>query len=83
MKKILVPFVAAMIASTPALAWTHVTGTIKSLDPTTHSLTLSNGRTYTLQDSVDASKFTTGDKVTINTEMSKGKRVVNEVTKAT
>jgi hypothetical protein len=80
MKKLLIPLVAALIAASgPAFAWTHVTGTIKSMSGT--SLTLSNGRTYTLQSNVDASKFAAGDKVTINTETSHGKRLVNDVTK--
>ena len=45
-------------------------------------MTLSNGRTYTLESAVDASKFDAGDKVTLNAEVSKGKRIANEVTKS-
>jgi hypothetical protein len=83
MKKILVPLAVALLASSPALAaWTHVTETIKSINASTHKLTLSNGRTYTLESGVDASGFTKGDKVTLNAEISKGKRVANQMTKS-
>ena len=83
MKKLLVPMVAAfLVAGTGAsLAWTHVSGSITKLDNSAHSLTLNNGKTYALQASVDASSLAVGDKVTVNTEMKGGQRLVNKVTK--
>jgi hypothetical protein len=83
MRKLLVPAVAALLVlgSGASLAWTHVKGSITSLDANAHSLTLSNGKTYELQPGVDVANLAVGDKVTVNTETKGGQRLVNKVTK--
>ena len=83
MKKILVPAMTALLvlSSGASFAWTHVKGSITSLDSSAHSLTLSNGKTYQLQSGVDAKGLAVSDKVTISTEMKGGQRLVNKVTK--
>ena len=83
MRKLLAPAVAALLVlgSGAGMAWTHVKGSITSLNPATHRLTLSNGKTYELQSGVDVANLAVGDKVTVNTEMKGGQRLVNKVTK--
>lgn len=82
MKKFMVPmFLGALAVSAPAWAWSHVSGSINSIDPKARQITLDNGTTYTLESKVKLSSLAVGDKVTVNTEM-KGKRhLVNKVTK--
>jgi Cu/Ag efflux protein CusF len=83
MKKLLVPMVAVLIAvgSSPSLGWSHVTGSITSIDPAAHKIALDNGKTYALQTDVSLSNLAVGDKVTLNSE-TKGKlQIVNKVTK--
>jgi Cu/Ag efflux protein CusF len=48
-------------AATPSTA----TGTIKSIDMTKHSMTLSNGSTYAVDKSVSLSDMKAGEKVTV------------------
>jgi hypothetical protein len=82
MKKFMVPmFLGALAVSAPAWGWSHVSGSINSIDPKARQITLDNGTTYTLESKVKLSSLAVGDKVTVNTEM-KGKRhLVNKVTK--
>ncbi|HXS05603.1 MAG TPA: DUF1344 domain-containing protein [Rhizomicrobium sp.] len=83
MKKFLVPAIACLLAlgSSASQAWTHVKGSISSLDPTAHTLTLDNGTTYDVQSGVKLSNLAVGDKVTISTETKSGQHLVNKVTK--
>lgn len=82
MKKFMVPvFLGALAVSAPAWAWSHVSGSITSINPSTRQIDLDNGRTYMVQANVDMTKLAVGEKVTVNTEM-KGKfNLVNKVTK--
>jgi Cu/Ag efflux protein CusF len=84
MKKFLVPSIASllMLGSSPVWAWSQVTGSINSIDPKAHEITLDNGTTYKLQASVDVSTLAAGDKVTVNTETKNGQQIVNKVTKS-
>jgi hypothetical protein len=83
MKKFMVPlFLGALAMSAPAWAWSQVSGSITSINPSTRQIDLDNGRTYMLQANVDLASLAVGDKVTVNTE-TKGKfNIVNKVTKA-
>ena len=81
MRKLMIPLLGLALISSPAWAWSKVTGSITSLDPKHHEIVLDNGQTYSVQSHVKLSSLTAGDKVTLNTEM-KGKRnIVNKVTK--
>jgi hypothetical protein len=84
MKRFLVPLAAALIVigSGPSWAWSHVSGSITSIDPSAHQIVLDNGRTYTLQSGISLSKLTVGDKVTVNTETKGKQHLVNKLTKA-
>jgi len=83
MKKRMVPlFLAATVVSAPAWAWTHVSGSINSIDPKARQITLDNGTTYTLTSKVKLSKLTVGDKVMVNTEDKGSEHIVNKVTKS-
>jgi hypothetical protein len=82
MKKFMVPmFLGALAVSAPAWAWSHVSGSINSIDPKARQITLDNGTTYTLERKVQLSTLAVGDKVTVNTEMKGKKHLVNKVTK--
>lgn len=85
MKKLLIPLAAflVMAGSSAGWAWSHVEGSITSIDPNQHQLALDNGQTYTVRPSVNLSKLAVGDKVTVNAETTKsGKHIVNKVTKS-
>ena len=82
MKKFMVPlFLGALAVSAPAWAWSHISGSITSIDPNAHQIGLDNGKTYTLQSKVDLTKLAVGDKVTVNTETKGKEHLVNKVTK--
>jgi hypothetical protein len=82
MRKILVPMVAALmtVSTVPTWAWSHVSGSITSIDPSAHQIVLDNGKTYTVQSGVDLSNLAVGNKVTVNTETKGKQHLVNKVT---
>lgn len=82
MKKFMVPlFLGALAISAPAWAWSHVSGSITSIDPNAHQIGLDNGKTYTLQSKVNLTNLAVGDKVTLNAETKGKEHLVNKVTK--
>ena len=84
MKKLVMPAVAALMAlnMTAAWAWSDVSGTVKSVNADKHEITLDNGKTYTVDQSVKLTEFKAGDKVMVSTEEQNGKNMANKVTKA-
>ncbi len=83
MKKFLIPAVAVIaLGSSPVWAWSHVSGSITSIDPNAHQIVLDNGKTYSLQSSVNLASLAVGDKVTVNTETKGKQHLVNKVTKS-
>jgi hypothetical protein len=70
-----------VIGASPSWAWSHVSGSITSVDPKAHEIVLDNGRTYTLQSDISLSNLAVGDKVTVNTETKGKQHLVNKVTK--
>jgi len=82
MKKFMVPlFLGALAVSAPAWALSHVSGSIESIDPNAREIVLDNGKTYTLQPSVNLDSLAVYDKVTLNTETKGKQNIVNKVTK--
>jgi hypothetical protein len=83
MKKfmVLLTLAIATAVSMPAWASTEVSGSISSVDPNAREIVLDNGKTYTLQPSVDMAKLAPWDKVTINTETKGKQNIVDKVTK--
>jgi hypothetical protein len=70
-----------VIGASSSWAWSHVSGSITSIDPNAHQIVLDNGITYTLQSGIGLSNLAAGDKVTVNTETKGKQHVVNKVTK--
>jgi hypothetical protein len=70
-----------VIGAGPSWAWSHVSGSITSVDPNAHQIVLDNGRTYTLQSDISLSNLAVGDKVTVNTETKGKQHLVNKVSK--
>ncbi len=82
MKKLIIPAIAALAMST-SLAWSaDVSGVIKSIDANAHQITLDDGKTYTVDQSVKLTDFKAGDKVMVSAEVQNGKNMANKVTKA-
>ena len=83
MKKFAIPILAASMVMNAGLAfaWSDVTGTIKSMDVKTHEMTLDNGETYMLENTVNPLVFKVGDKVTVTTQIENNKNMVNKVVK--
>lgn len=82
MKKFMVPlFLGVMAMSAPAWAWSHVNGSITSINPNARQIGLDNGRTYTLETNIDIATLAVGDKVTVNLEPKGKQNIVNKVKK--
>lgn len=85
MNKLLItaPFVASILLSTAALAaGTTAVGTVKSVDKSGDSLTLTDGSTYVLSEGFEAESFVPGEKVAISFKMKNGKMIATSVKKA-
>jgi Cu/Ag efflux protein CusF len=72
---------ALLFASTGAWAGNDHKATIQSINADASQLTLSDGKTYMVQDGVDLASLKTGDSVTIHTEMQNGQTVATRITK--
>lgn len=83
MKKVVTSAVAALFAMNMAVAFAaDISGTIKSINASTHEITLEDGKTYTVNESVKLTDFKAGDKVMISAEEQNGKNVASKVSKA-
>jgi Cu/Ag efflux protein CusF len=84
MRKFAVPALAALFVLNAglAMAWSNVTGVIKSIDASTHEFTLDDGKTYAVEGNINLGTFKTGDKVTVTTQPENGKNMVNKVIKS-
>jgi len=80
MKKLLIPVVAVLltVGTSAGWAWSHVTGSITSIDPASHKIVLSDGKTYTVKSRISLNNLAVGDKVSVNTDK---RHTVNKVTK--
>jgi hypothetical protein len=83
MKKFMILLSLAVVTAIAMPAWAsiEVSGSINSVDPNRREIVLDNGKTYTLEPSVDMAKLAPWDKVTINTETKGGQNIVDKVTK--
>lgn len=81
MRTLLIPAAAAAILATSSLVFaaTQTSGTVKSCDSHTNTLTLADGSTYTLKKDVKAMGLKPGEKVTISWDMSGKKRIAEKV----
>lgn len=81
MRALTIPAVTAIFLASHALAFAaeNVTGTIKSLDLSAHTVTLDNGTVYTLPSDFKDPGLKTGQKVSISWEMMDGKHMVDSV----
>jgi Cu/Ag efflux protein CusF len=72
---------AFIIAATAgaAMAMDKVSGTIKSVDPQIHELTLDDGKTSNVASNVTLDGLKPGDKVTISAETKNGKNMASAV----
>jgi Cu/Ag efflux protein CusF len=67
MKRFVAPLVAAFALTAASYASAaDITATIKSMDMTTHSVTLDNGIAYNFDSKFDLSKFKVGEKVKLS-----------------
>jgi Cu/Ag efflux protein CusF len=67
---------AAFAASAPAAT---VTGTIATVDIKNDSITLVDGRHFTLPEGIEAEKLKSGEKVTVTYAVKNGKMVVSKI----
>jgi len=82
MRKIMFPIAAVALFGAASIAYaTTATGTIKTVDPNSNSVTLDSGQTFNVPSSanVDLSKFQPGEKVSINYNESNGKMEVSQI----
>ena len=82
MRALIVPAVTAAFLATSTLAFAAemATGTVRSFDLTTHTLTLDNGTVYTLPASFKDPGLKVGETVSISWEMKDGKHMADTVT---
>jgi Cu/Ag efflux protein CusF len=83
MRKFVVPTMIAALLATASLAFAaqQTTGTIKSIDSSTHKLTLSDGMTFTLGSAAPQSGWKVGDKVQVSYDTSGGVNTASMVKK--
>jgi Protein of unknown function (DUF1344) len=67
MRTLVVPaiFVALLAMGSLAQAAQHAKGSVESIDPSAKTLTLSDGKTYSLGEHVNATKLSVGEKVKV------------------
>ena len=82
MNKVVASAVAALFAMNVAAFAADIAGTIKSINANAHEITLDNGKTYTVDQSVKLTDFKAGDKVMVSAEEQNGKNVASKVAKA-
>jgi hypothetical protein len=70
--------VLAVASSTTAFAAT-TTGTITSVNQKSDSITLSDGKTFTLPEGIEAETLKPGEKVIVTYTMKKGKAAVSSI----
>lgn len=82
MRALIVPAITAAFLATSTLAFAAemATGTVRSFDLTTHTLTLDNGTVYSLPTSFKDPGLKVGEKVSISWEMKDGKHMADSVT---
>jgi Cu/Ag efflux protein CusF len=79
MRKLIVPIAAGLLViSTGAFAAT-ASGTVKSVDPKTGTVTLDDGVTYMLPLTVKADTIKVGSKVTVTFDKTGGKMVATKI----
>ena len=73
--RILLPSIAivALVGGVSLALAAEASGTIKTLDVATHTVTLSNGSSYMAPKTVDLAKFKVGEKVSVNYTKSNNK----------
>jgi Cu/Ag efflux protein CusF len=84
MQKHIIGAIVAAVVMGPSLALAagDITGTINSVDPKSHQVTLDNGQTYSVDAGVSLAAFKPGDKVTVSTETKNGTNTATKITKA-
>jgi len=82
MRMLLIPVAVATVFATSAFASAaqHATGTIKTYNPKTMTMTLADGTTYSLSKKFKDMGLKSGEKVAISWEKSGSKRMADEVT---
>lgn len=81
MRKFLSATVIAMVAATNAQA-TEITGTVRSVNTRSDSITLSDGTTYSLPESIEAESVKVGEKVRIKFTSSHNQNRASSLIKA-
>ena len=68
-----------LAASTTAVFAKEMTGTVKAIDKSHDSITLSDGKTFTLPEGIEAETLKVGEKVKIVYTSKAGKDVVSSI----
>jgi Cu/Ag efflux protein CusF len=84
MRKVITPSIAALMVMSSSFvwAWEDVSGTVRSINHEARTVTLDDGKTYTLRAEIAHTDLKVGDKVTVSTQVEQGKNVVNKITKS-
>ena len=79
MRMLTFPIVAVAMISAVGLAFAaEATGTIKSMDPMAHTMTLEDGQVYEFAADYDVSAMKAGDKVNVTFDVSGDKNMATE-----
>ena len=82
MRTLLIPAAAAAILATSSLVFaaTQTSGTVRSYDSHSMTLTLADGSAYTLKKGVKDAGLKAGEKVTVSWDTSGSKKIAEKVT---
>ena len=78
MRRFTIAMILAAAFAASAFA-TTITGTIASVDKKNDSITLVDGRHFTLPEGIEAEKLKAGEKVTVTYTVKNGKMVVSAI----
>jgi hypothetical protein len=83
MKKSIIALTAAVVLASSGAAFAKtVTSTVKIVDKSGDSITLSDGKKFTLPEGIEAETVKVGEKVTVNYSAKAGKLIVSTIRKA-
>lgn len=79
MNKPIIAVALILVASTTAVFAKEMTGTVKAIDKTHDSITLTDGKTFTLPEGIEAETLKVGEKITVVYSSKAGKLLATSI----
>jgi Cu/Ag efflux protein CusF len=79
MKKTIIAIALSLSASTTAVFAAEMTGTVKAIDKSHDSITLTDGKTFTLPEGIEAETLKVGEKIKVVYSSKAGKLLATSI----